>query len=46
MNITKKDLTAIRRIIRHIHTSDPAIQKEVLRIDALLENLITRKEEK
>lgn len=46
MNITKKDATAIRRIIRHITTSDPAIQKEVLRIDALLETLLTRKEDK
>lgn len=46
MNITKKDMTAIRKIIRHIHSSDPAIQKEVLRIDALLENLLTKKEEK
>lgn len=46
MNITKKDVSAIRKIIRHIHTSDPTIQKEVLRIDALLENLLNRKEEK
>ena len=47
LNITKKEVQAIRRIIRHIHTSDPTIQKEVLRIDALLENLLnTRRDDK
>lgn len=46
MNITKKDVSAIRKIIRHIHTSDPTIQKEVLRLDALLETMLTRKEDK
>ena len=47
LTISKRDVQAIRRIIRHIHTSDPAIQKEVLRVDALLEQLLaTRKEQK
>jgi hypothetical protein len=47
LNITKKEVQAIRRIIRHIHTSDQTIQKEVLRIDALLETLLnTKKEDK
>lgn len=46
LNITKKDVQSIRRIIRHIHTSDPTIQKEVLRIDALLEQLLKPKEQK
>lgn len=44
--ITKKDVQAIRRIIRHIHTSDPTIQKEVLRVDALLEQLLKPKDTK
>ena len=46
LNITKKDVQSIRRIIRHIHTSDPTIQKEVLRVDALLEQLLKPKETK
>jgi hypothetical protein len=47
LNITKKEVQAIRKIIRHIHTSDQTIQKEVLRIDALLETLLnTKKEDK
>lgn len=47
LNITKKEVQAIRKIIRYVHTSDQAIQKEVLRLDALLESMLnTKKEDK
>jgi len=35
--MTKKDIQAIRKVLRHIATSDPALQREILRIDAILE---------
>lgn len=40
MNITKRDLQALRRVIRHVATSDPEIQAEVLRLDAVLDKAL------
>jgi hypothetical protein len=44
--MTKKDIQAIRRVLRHIATSDPALQQEILRIDAILEAELKPKETK
>lgn len=40
-SLSKKDLQALRRVIRYVSTSDPAIQQEVLRLDAVLEKILT-----
>lgn len=42
----KTDLESLRRIIRYISTSDPAIQNEVLRLDAALERELTERQKK
>jgi hypothetical protein len=44
--MTKKDIQAIRRVLRHIATSDPALQQEILRIDAILEAELKPKDTK
>jgi len=44
--MTKKDIQAIRRVLRHIATSDPALQQEILRIDAILEAELKPKDSK
>lgn len=38
--LSKKDIQALRRVIRYIATSDPDIQHEVLRLDAVLERAL------
>ena len=42
MNITinKKDLAALRRVLRHVSTSDTHVQNEAIRLDALLERIL------
>jgi hypothetical protein len=37
--MTKKDIQQLRAVLRYISTSDPSIQKEVLRLDALLADM-------
>jgi len=44
--MTKKDIQAIRKVLRHIATSDPALQQEILRIDAILEAELKPKDSK
>lgn len=47
--MNKRDLQALRRVIRHVSTSDTTIQAEVLRLDAVLDKAIketTTKEKK
>ncbi len=44
--MTKKDIQAIRKVLRHIATSDPALQQEILRIDAILEAELKAKDTK
>jgi hypothetical protein len=44
--MTKKDIQAIRKVLRHIATSDPALQQEILRIDAILEAELKPKDTK
>jgi hypothetical protein len=42
--MNKKDIQAIRKALRHVATSDPQLQKEILRIDALLEAELKQKD--
>jgi len=42
----KADLNALRNVLRYISTSDPEIQNEVLRLDALLAAQLQPKEKK
>lgn len=42
----KADLTALRNVLRYISTSDPEIQNEVLRLDAILDAQLQPKKEK
>jgi len=42
----KADLNALRNVLRYIATSDPEIQNEVLRLDALLAAQLQPKEKK
>jgi hypothetical protein len=44
--MTKKDIQAIRKVLRHIATSDPALQQEILRIDSILEAELKPKDSK
>lgn len=44
--MTKKDIQMIRKVLRHVTTSDPALQQEILRIDAILEAELKQKEQK
>lgn len=44
--MNKKDIQALRKVLRHIATSDPALQKEILRLDALLETELKPKDTK
>lgn len=37
--MNKKDIEALRNVLRHIATSDRALQHEVLRLDALLADM-------
>ncbi len=41
--MNKKDIQSLRRILRHIPTADPALQKEILRLDAILETMLKPK---
>jgi hypothetical protein len=38
--MTTHDLHVLRRVLRHVATSDPALQAEVLRLDGILAALI------
>lgn len=44
--MNKKDIQALRKVLRHVATADPALQKEILRLDALLEAELKPKETK
>lgn len=46
ISITKKDIQALRRVLRHVATSNVDIQHEVLRLDALLERISNTPKEK
>lgn len=41
----KQDLEALRRVLRYVVTSDPAIQQETLRLDDLLAQQLKPKKE-
>lgn len=42
----KTDLESLRRVIRYISTSDPALQNEVLRLDTVLARELTERQKK
>ena len=44
--MNKKDIQLIRKVLRHVTTSDPALQQEILRIDAILEAELKPKDSK
>lgn len=41
--MNKKDMQQLRKVLRYISTSDPAIQQEALRLDAILADMLKPK---
>ena len=41
--MNKKDIQQLRAVLRYIATSDPVLQQEVLRLDALLADMLKPK---
>lgn len=39
--LSRRDVQALRRVIRYVSTSNPDIQHEALRLDAVLEKALT-----